>query len=87
MCFYPDRSRRESRSGRDEHSTTYVGAIETAEALGIRIYAEAIRRGVTRATTVIIVGDEHAGFGQLPKNTSTGRSRSSISITRGNTWP
>lgn len=42
---------------RDENSTTYVGAIETAEAFGIRIYAEAIRRGVSRAGKVIIVGD------------------------------
>jgi len=42
---------------RDENSTTYVGAIETAEAFGIRIYAEAIRRGVTRAAQVIVLGD------------------------------
>ena len=41
----------------DENSTTYVGAIETAEALRIRIYAEAIRRGVSRAAKVIILGD------------------------------
>ena len=45
------------RPVRDEHSTTYVGAIETAEAFGIRIYAEAIRRGVTRAAQVIVLGD------------------------------
>ena len=45
------------RPVRDENSTTYVGAIETAEAFGIRIYAEAIRRGVTRAGKVIILGD------------------------------
>ena len=45
------------RPVRDENSTTYVGAIETAEAFGIRIYAEAIRRGVTRAAKVIILGD------------------------------
>lgn len=42
---------------RDEHSTTYVGAIESAEAFGIRIYAEAIRRGLTRAAKVIVLGD------------------------------
>lgn len=42
---------------RDENSTTYVGAIETAEAFGIRIYAEAIRRGVSRAAKVIMLGD------------------------------
>lgn len=45
------------RPVRDENSTTYVGAIETAEAFGIRIYAEAIRRGVTRAAKVIVLGD------------------------------
>jgi hypothetical protein len=45
------------RPVRDENSTTYVGAIETAEAFGIRIYAEAIRRGVSRAAKVIILGD------------------------------
>lgn len=42
---------------RDEGSTTYVGAIETAEEFGKRIYAEAVRRGVTRAQKVILLGD------------------------------
>ncbi len=42
---------------RDPESTTYVGAIETAEAFGRRIYAEAIRRGLTRAAKVIVIGD------------------------------
>ena len=45
------------RPVRDEHSTTYVGHIETAEAFGTRIYAEAIRRGVSRAAQVIVLGD------------------------------
>jgi len=45
------------RPVRDEHCTTYVGAIETAEAFGTRIYAEAIRRGVSRAAKVIVLGD------------------------------
>ena len=45
------------RPVRDENSTTYVGAIETAEAFGTRIYAEAIRRGVSRAAKVIVLGD------------------------------
>lgn len=45
------------RPVRDEHSTTYVGSIEPAEAFGIRIYAEAVRRGVRRAEKVIILGD------------------------------
>lgn len=42
---------------RDEGSTTYVGAIETAELFGMRIYAEAVRRGITRAEKVTILGD------------------------------
>jgi Uncharacterised protein family (UPF0236) len=42
---------------RDDASTTYVGAIETAEAFGMRLFAEAVRRGVRRAQKVIILGD------------------------------
>jgi len=42
---------------RDVDSTTYVGAIETAECFGSRIYAEAIRRGMIQAEQVIILGD------------------------------
>jgi len=42
---------------RDAESTSYVGAIETAEEFGCRIYAEAVRRGVTRAAKVIVLGD------------------------------
>jgi hypothetical protein len=42
---------------RDEGSTTYVGAIETAEAFGQRIYTEAVRRGLEQAQQVIVLGD------------------------------
>lgn len=42
---------------RDESSTSYVGAIETAEDFGKRIYAEAKRRGVDRAKEVAVLGD------------------------------
>lgn len=42
---------------RDEDSTTYVGAIETAEAFGPRIYAEAVRRGLRQAQKVVMLGD------------------------------
>jgi hypothetical protein len=42
---------------RDEGSTTYVGAIETAENFGKRIYAEAVRRGMARAQKVVVLGD------------------------------
>jgi len=42
---------------RDQDSTTYVGAIETAEAFGPRIYAEAVRRGLRQAQKVVVLGD------------------------------
>jgi hypothetical protein len=42
---------------RDPDSTTYVGAIETAEQFGPRLHAEAVRRGLTPATTAIVLGD------------------------------
>ena len=45
------------RPVRDEDSTTYVGAIEPAEAFGRRLYAEAVRRGVQRAAQVSVLGD------------------------------
>jgi hypothetical protein len=42
---------------RDEGSTTYVGAIETAEEFGRRLYAEAWRRGWGRAEKKVVLGD------------------------------
>lgn len=42
---------------RDEDSTTYVGAIESAEIFGSRIYAEAVRRGLRQAQKVVVLGD------------------------------
>ena len=42
---------------RDEDSTSYVAAIETAEAFGGRIYTEAVRRGLHQAQLVIVLGD------------------------------
>jgi len=42
---------------RDEDSTSYVGAIETAAAFGPRIYAEAVRRGLHQAQKVVVLGD------------------------------
>jgi len=42
---------------RDEESTTYVGAIETAEEFGRRLYAEAWRRGWSRAEKRVVLGD------------------------------
>lgn len=42
---------------RDEASTTYVGAIESAEEFGPRLYAEAWRRGWARADKKVLLGD------------------------------
>lgn len=47
----------QGRPVRDPQSTTYVGAIETAQAFGGRIYAEAVRRGLGRAQQIIVLGD------------------------------
>src|SRR5450756_1566288 len=42
---------------RDPGSTTYVGAIETAEEFGFRIYTEAWCRGWEWATIKVVLGD------------------------------
>ena len=43
------------RPARDQGSTTYVGAIETSEEFGGRIFAEAIHRGSRRADKTIVL--------------------------------
>ncbi|MEO7145601.1 MAG: ISKra4 family transposase [Bryobacteraceae bacterium] len=42
---------------RDPDATTYVGAIETAEEFGKRIYLEAWKRGWSRAEKKVVMGD------------------------------
>ncbi len=42
---------------RDPDSTTYTGAIETAEQFGKRIYLEAWKRGWNRAEKKVVMGD------------------------------
>ncbi len=42
---------------RDPDSTTYTGAIETAEEFGKRIYLEAWKRGWSRAPKKVVMGD------------------------------
>jgi hypothetical protein len=42
---------------RDPDSTTYTGAIETAEEFGKRIYVEAWKRGWSRAEKKVVIGD------------------------------
>ncbi|MFH1134710.1 MAG: ISKra4 family transposase [Pseudomonadota bacterium] len=45
------------RPRRDLDTTSFVGAIETVEDFGARIEAEAIRRGLSDAKEVIVLGD------------------------------
>lgn len=47
----------QGRPVRDEASTTYTGAIETAAEFGRRIYLEAFRRGWARAAIKVVIGD------------------------------
>lgn len=47
----------EGRPLREEDSTTYTAAIETAAEFGLRIYAEAWRRGWSRAKKKVVIGD------------------------------
>lgn len=42
---------------RDSDSTTYTGAIETAEQFGKRLYVEAWNRGWSRAEKKVVIGD------------------------------
>ena len=42
---------------RDPGSTTYVGAIETAQEFGLRLYLEACKRGWSRAQKKVVIGD------------------------------
>lgn len=55
--FTQTRLDEKGRPVRDPDSTTYVGAIEPAEAFGRRLYAEGVRRGVQRAAHVSVLGD------------------------------
>jgi hypothetical protein len=42
---------------RDPESTSFVGAIESSDEFGWRIYAEAVRRGLYSAKQVVVLGD------------------------------
>jgi hypothetical protein len=45
------------RPVRDEGSTTYVAAVETAEQFGLRLYTEGWNRGWTRAKKKVVIAD------------------------------
>jgi hypothetical protein len=57
-CTFTQTTRdQEGYAIRDPDSTTYVGAIETAEEFGKRIYLEAWKRGWSRAENKVFMGD------------------------------
>lgn len=51
----PDRP--DQRPERDYNSTTYIADIVPAKEFGARLRAEAIRRGIARAKTIVFLGD------------------------------
>jgi hypothetical protein len=55
--FTQTRYDRDGYAIRDPDSTTYTGAIETAQEFGQRLYAEACHRGWSRAQKKVIMGD------------------------------
>ena len=55
--FTQTTSDEQGRPVRDEASTTYTGAIESAEEFGHRLYSEAWERGWSRADKKVIIGD------------------------------
>ncbi len=64
---------------RDPDSTTYTGAIETAEEFGKRIYREALARGWNRAKKKVVIGDGAEWIWNLVAEHFPGPSRLSIS--------
>jgi hypothetical protein len=55
----------DGRPVRDPESTTFVGAIETADDFGKRIEAEAIRRGLFNSHKIVVLGDGAAWIRNL----------------------
>ena len=72
---------------RDPDSTSFVGAIESSDDLGWRIYAEAVRRGLYRQNKLSFWEMRPNGSGRSRRTTSPRRRRSWIYITRENMWP
>lgn len=55
--FTQTKTDQRGRAVREEDSTSYVGAIETADAFGLRLYTDAWRRGWNRAEKKAVLGD------------------------------
>jgi hypothetical protein len=56
-CFTQTCLDEQGRPVRDPQSTSYVGAIESSADFGNRLYAEAVRRGLGRAGTTVVLSD------------------------------
>lgn len=57
-CVFTQTSTDEKgRPVRDPESTTFTGAIESADEFGWRIYGEAVRRGIGSAKRIVVLGD------------------------------
>ena len=70
---------------RDPDSTTYTGAIETAEEFDKRIHVEAWKRGWSRAKKKVVMGDGAEWIWNLAEQHYPGGCRLSICITRAST--
>lgn len=75
----------EGRPVRDPESTTYTGAIETAEEFGRRLYAEVCHRGGSRAKKKVVIGDGAPWIWNLAGEHFPERCRLSIFTMPGNT--
>jgi hypothetical protein len=67
---------------RDPDSTTYVGAIESAQEFGRRLYLEAWNRGWSRAAKKVVIGDGAEWIRNWSKPIFPARFRSWICTTR-----
>jgi hypothetical protein len=80
----------QGRPLRDDTSTTYTGAIETAEEFGRRLYTHAWQRGWSRAAKKVIVADGAVWIWNIPIGNFPARFRLWIFITLASTygyWP
>lgn len=75
----------QGRPVRDEESTTYTGAIETAAEFSRRIYTEAQQRGWARAQVKAVMGDGADWIWNICQEQFPGVSRLWISITLAST--
>jgi len=57
VCLHADQVDEEGYPLRDPESTTYVWSDRTAEEFGPTDLCEAVRRGLTRAVKVVVLGD------------------------------